>query len=85
MKSNKTISLSNEAFKRAKKIENFSGWVEDRIMSAGDEERLQMRLEAFKRAQVSWIENIHAEGYDCRSITGRRCDQCDRYWSSQKG
>jgi len=79
MKVNKTISLTQGAFKQAKKIENFSGWVSDRLVNQGLEETLQKRLDASKRRQVAWIKIMHSDGIDCRDYTLGDCDVCKRY------
>tara|TARA_R110000751_G_scaffold164002_1_gene270123 strand:+ start:247 stop:510 length:264 start_codon:yes stop_codon:yes gene_type:complete len=79
MKVNKTISLTQEAFKQAQQIENFSGWVSNRLVNRGLEEIMELRIDALHRRQAAWLKIMHSDGIDCRDYTLGDCDACKRY------
>jgi hypothetical protein len=70
MKLNKTICLSEEAFKRSMKMDNFSKWVEGKLIEPDITEGRQLGL----RARIKdLLTLLHRGGIDCEDA---RCDIC---------
>ena len=70
MKLNKTICLSEDAFKRSLKIDNFSKWVDGKLTDPEPTEGRQLAL----RAQIKRLTfMIHRAGFDCEDAA---CDLC---------
>lgn len=74
MKLNKTICLSEEAFKRSLKIENFSAWVDTRLCEPDIKKATHMRRQQAFKQQIEKLKKIlHLNDIDCEDA---RCDKC---------
>lgn len=74
MKLNKTICLSEEAFKRSLKMENFSKWVDERLCEPDINKATHMRRQQALKHQIQKLKKIlHLNDIDCEDA---RCDKC---------